>query len=102
MICNCCGEDKKTPHFSYGRNGWTAHCMDCGVWLRLFKARFDPSFWLDDKKTRKSQELIRKEERVENVAQLYGAFGIQFPEDKPRPEICTVLADAAWPYRDAA
>jgi len=102
MICSCCGEEKNTTGFSYGRQGWTKYCKVCGEWLKLFKARFDASFWLDDKKTRKSMEALRKEAKVDTVVSLYGAFGIQFPVEQQTVEVRTVLANAPWPYREAA
>jgi hypothetical protein len=102
VICYCCGEDKKTDYFSYGNKGWTKHCKECGEWLRLFKARFGPSFESTERMGRKSLDMIRKEEAQEKVAQLYSVFGIQFPVEQQTVEVRTVLADAPWPYKEAA
>lgn len=102
MICSCCGEDKKTDYFSYGHKGWTKHCKSCGEWLRLFKARFGPSFESEDRLGRKAIEVIKREDKQDNLRNLYGAFGIQFPQEQQTVEVRTVLANAPWPYREAA
>jgi hypothetical protein len=45
-VCNCCGESKNSKEFSTNRRsptGYTAHCMECGVWLRLLAKEFGKS-----------------------------------------------------------
>ena len=51
---------------------------------------------------RKAIEAMKKEAKIDNVVELYGAFGIQFPESETTVEVRTVLADAPWPYGRAA
>lgn len=39
--CICCGEPKPSAAFNRTQ-GYTPHCKDCGVWLRLFRQAFGP------------------------------------------------------------
>ena len=103
MICQCCGEDKSTSHFSSSRaTTYTPNCKSCADWLRLFKAKFGPSCESSVRMGRKAIEAMKKEAKIDNVVELYSAFGIQFPVEQQTVEVRTVLANAPWPYREAA
>ena len=108
MICNCCGEDKKWDAFSSsGKRGYAEKCKECGVWLRLFAAAFGPSRkWHENRKKTavrmREQRNAEKAAKPKPVTHLYQVFNIQPPKESYETTHCTILAQAAWPYRSTA
>ena len=108
--CTCCGEDKPKSYFSSSDSnpsGYAPHCKDCGVWLQLLRKHFGPTRkWNENRaKTAERYRMKRAAEQAEkarHLGSLYQVFGIQLPREKVSMDVRTVLAQAPWPYREAA